>query len=155
MMLLKLSDEKILHFTTHILNLQSSIKIQNSEISLRTFGENESHLAITIQDFSFSISLRGGGAQTGSLTHLKHRGHNTTRRVRVTECCEDRALCPDCGGCDHWLTPPASPLSSHQLSPGQRTETGLGVSGIGGERGTTLVRILLCFANFSLLSIKF
>ena len=80
------------HFTTHILNLQSSIKTQNSEISLRTFVENASHLAITIQDFSFSISLRGGGAQTGSLTHLKHRGHNTTRRVRVTECCEDRAL---------------------------------------------------------------
>ena len=91
-MLFKLSDEKILLFTTHILNLQSSTKTQNSEMSLRTFVENVSHLSITIQDFSFSISLRGGGAQTGSLTHLKHRGHNTTRRVRVTECCEDRAV---------------------------------------------------------------
>ena len=91
MMLFKLSEEKNLHFTTHNLNLQGCIRTQNREISLRTFKENVlTHLAITIQDFAFSISLRGGGTQTCSLAHLKHRGHNTTRRLRLTECGEDR-----------------------------------------------------------------
>ena len=110
------------------------------------------HLAVTIQDFSLSIPLRGGGAQTGSLTHLKHRGHNTIRRVRVTECREDRGRlrCLEAAITDWHLA--ASPVPSPVLAstfPG--TETGrLGVTG--GEEGTTLAQILLYFANFPALN---
>ena len=152
MMLFKLSEEKNLHFTTHNLNLQGCIRTQNREISLRTFKENVlTHLAITIQDFAFSISLRGGGTQTGSLTHLKHRGHNTTRRLRLTECGEDS---PGCRGCDHWLTPRTRSLAlCPRIStfPGRGREQrpgGPGYRGIGGGD----VKILLYFANFSALN---
>ena len=120
---------------------------------VKTFKGNVlTHLAVTIQDFSLSISLWGGGAQTGSLTHLKHRGHKTTRRVRVTECCEDRGRlrCLEAAITDWHLA--ASPVPSPVLAstfPG--TETGrLGVTG--GEEGTTLAQILLYFANFPALN---
>ena len=150
MMLFKLSDEKILHFTTHILNLQSSMNTQNSEISLRTFVENVSHLAITIQDFSLSISLRGGGAQTGSLTHLKHRGHNTedtpseSHWVLRGQSCVRSA---EAAITDWHLQPLPCPRILASTFPGAENRD----RAIGGERGTTLVRILLYFANFSAL----
>ena len=46
---------------------------------------NYPHLAIAVENFSFSISLRGWSTETGSLTDLEHSRHDSPPCLPLTQ----------------------------------------------------------------------